>query len=86
MENYIKSLLDNPSENSLNRIDYEIRRTTEIIDSYHDTINGILRKWWQETHKEEIDKIQKIIDKEKEFLKHCREVSKNIQDILKEKK
>lgn len=86
MENYIKSLLDNPSENSLNRIDYEIRRTTEIIDSYHDTINAILRKWWKETHKEEIDKIQKIIDREKEFLNHCREVSKNIQDVLKEKK
>ncbi len=86
MEWYIQSLLDNPSKENLNRVDYEIKRTKDIIDSYFESINYILALWWEESeHKEEIERIQKIIDNEKEFLEHCRKVSKDIEEVLKEK-
>lgn len=85
MENYLESLLASPSEENLKRITFEINRANEIINNYHEVINDIIRKWWEQKHKEEIDRMELLAENEKIFLVKCREISFKISEALKNK-
>lgn len=82
MENYIQKLLQNPSEDSLNRIEKEIERSHDIINSYYDIINWIIREGGKPESSYSFEKMNRIVEKEKKFMNKCREIRDQIQKIL----
>ncbi len=82
MEKYIESLLETPNKKNLGRIEKEIERTHDIINHYEYIINERIRNEWIPEDSYSFEKMNKIVEKEKEFLNKCHEIRLKIEKIL----
>lgn len=82
MEKYIHSLLENPNKESLDKIEKEIQKSKDIKNSYEEIINWLIKQKTDKNVSYSFEKMNRTIEREKEFLEKCREIRKQIQKIL----